>query len=114
MMAIRMEERGTIAVIEDPFVSKFLRDLLTRQGYRIVEAKAAHCADVLKGHVDLVITNAPDDLGDVPFDVPLLYLAATPDPALAARFSHCRAVEKPFQMRQLLNAVEELTQPLAG
>jgi len=107
-----MEERGIIAVIEDPFVSKFLRDLLTRQGYRIVESTPSHITGLLEQrheHVDLVITNAPDDLAGFPPEMPLLYLAAAPDPDLTARFSHCRAVRKPFQAQQLLTAVEELT-----
>ena len=109
-----MEERGFIAVIEDPFVRKFLRDLLTRRGYRIVESTASQITGLLEeraGHIDLVITNAPGELLPFAPELPVLYLAATPDPDLAARFRHCRAVKKPFQTQQLLSAVQELTEP---
>ena len=112
MLVFRMEERGYIVVIEDPFIRKLLRDLLTRRGYRIVDSSARQIATLLKenaGHVDLVITNTPGDLLEFAPELPLLYLAAAPDPDLAARFRHCRTVHKPFQAQQLVSAVEELT-----
>jgi hypothetical protein len=111
-----MEKRGMIAVIEDPFVSKFLRDLLTRRGYRVLESSALQIKGMItEGGMSfaLVITNQPNELVSFASDLPLLYLAASPDSGLIARFRNGRALRKPFQTQQLLNAIGELTEAVA-
>lgn len=108
----RMSE-PIVAVIEDPFIRKLLRDILTRHGYRIVESTARQVGDLLRtgvGHIDMVITNTPGELLEFAGELPVLYLAACPDPDLAARFRCCRAVKKPFLAERLLTALAELTE----
>lgn len=112
-----MNSPGIVAVIEDPFIRKLLRDILTRHGYRVVEYSAQRAVEHLRAgseHVNLVITNAPAELLPVAQEVPLLYLAAAPDPDLAACFPACRCVRKPFQSEHLLSAVRELTEQPAS
>ena len=107
-----MNERGYIVVIEDPFIRKLLRAILTRRGYRIVDSTPHQITSLLKdddNRVELVITNTPGELLEFAPELPLIYLSAAPDPDLAAQFRRCRALHKPFQAQQLLNAVEELT-----
>jgi len=100
-----------VAVIEDPFVRKLLRDILAKHGYRVVEATAHQVVDLLTtgaGDIDMVITNAPGELLEFAQELPVLYLAACPDPELAARFRCCRALKKPFHTERLLTALNEL------
>jgi DNA-binding response OmpR family regulator len=106
-----MDDADMIAVIEDPFIRRLLRDILKKYGYRVVEASAAEAVEALRSGVHnfrLVITNSPSDFLPFAAEVPLLYLAADPDPDLAARFTHCRALQKPFVARELVEAVRDL------
>ena len=59
--------------------------------------------------VDLIITNSPKDFLRFADHVPLLYIAAAPDPELASRFLWCRVLQKPFHPDQLVAAVRDLT-----
>ena len=100
-----------ILVAEDPFVSSFLRTVLQRHGHEVLVGAPSRASELLRhGEVaaDLVITNEPDLFLDLADKVRLLYVAATPDVDLAARFAKCRVLRKPFRNEDLLSAVEEL------
>ncbi len=107
-----MAAQGIVAVIEDPFIRKLLRDILTRHGYRVVEFAGSQRAELLRSgaeQVALIITNTPGEFLAFADVLPVLYLAAAPDPDLAARFRRCRCLRKPFISEDLLAAVADLT-----
>jgi len=98
-------------VVEDPFVTSFLRSLLAKDGYQVVSAAPQHGLDMLRGHAveaDLLITNSPAVFREVGGRIPLLYLAASPERAQVASFRIARTLSKPFRPRQLLDAVGQL------
>ncbi len=104
---------GIVAVIEDPFIRKLLRDILTRHGYRVVEYSVQHAVEQLRSdaeQVNLLITNTPAEFLGYRDVLPLLYLAAAPDEAVASEFRHCRTLKKPFVAQELLAAVKALTE----
>ena len=99
-------------VVEDPFIQKYLRTVLTRQGYRVVGADARTAIGMLGSaldSVDLVITNSPRDFMAFAKTVPLLYIAGAPDLDLASCFARSRVLRKPFHPDQLLELVKDLT-----
>ncbi|HUI57117.1 MAG TPA: hypothetical protein VLY04_19210 [Bryobacteraceae bacterium] len=108
------EEHTTpvVLVAEDPFVGSFLRTLLQRRGYKVVNAQASHGMELmLAGDIRaaLVITNTPEAFLPLADEIPLLYIAAAPDLSLAARFASCRVLRKPFHSDDLVRAVGELS-----
>ena len=113
--AIRDTGLATIAVIEDPFVRCYLRDLLGRQGYRVLGSNVESALDLLRSGddpIDLVITNTPSEFEAFADRVPFLYLSAAPDPDLASRFFYCHTLQKPFRPDELLAFVREMTSSL--
>ena len=104
--------QGSIVVVEDPFIQKYWRDLLTRHGYRVMRSDAGAVAGMLRSageQVDLVITNSPRDFLAFADSLPILYLAAAPDLELASLFLCCRVLKKPFHPDQLLAFIKDLT-----
>jgi len=100
-----------VLVAEDPFVSSFLRTVLQRHGHQVVTGEAVHASELLRaGSVtaNVVITNQPEAFLPLASTLPLLYIAANPDPELASQFPTCRVLRKPFRNDDLLEAVEEL------
>ncbi len=107
-----MTKPGIVAVIEDPFIRKLLRDILTRHGYRVAEYSVQHAVELLQSgaqKIHVLITNTPANFLQFADVMPLLYLAAAPDEGVAARFRRCRSVKKPFLASDLLAAVRDLT-----
>jgi hypothetical protein len=101
-----------ILVAEDPFINSFLRAVLTRRGHKVSTGEPYQASDlVLRGDLkaDVVITNTPQAFLPLAETLPLLYIAASPDPEVAMRFRKCRMLRKPFRNEELLNAVEDLT-----
>jgi two-component SAPR family response regulator len=110
--AIHASAQGAIVVVEDPYIRKYLRDVLTRQGYRVVGSETHVATEMLQlgtEQVDLVITNSPIDFLAFADTVPLLYIAGAPDFDLASRFLCCRVLKKPFHPEHLVAAVRDLT-----
>ena len=106
---------GVIVVVEDPFVRNFLRTLLERQGYKVGSGEVPHGLAALRDggqKVRLLITNVPAAFTEFADRVPLLYLAALPDPSLASQYRNRRVLSKPFHPHDLLASVQELLQPL--
>jgi hypothetical protein len=106
---------GVIVVVEDPFVRNFLRTLLERQGYKVVPGEVPHGLAALRDggqKVRLLITNVPAAFTEFADRVPLLYLAALPDPNLASVYRNSRVLSKPFRPADLLVLVQELLKPL--
>jgi len=107
--------QGAIVVVEDPYIRKYLRDVLTRHGYRVVGSETHRAVEMLLSgpdQVDLVITNSPLDFLAFADTLPLVYLAGAPDPELASRFFCCRVLKKPFHPDHLVAAVRDLTGPV--
>jgi hypothetical protein len=99
-------------VVEDPFIQRYLRTVLSRRGYRVEGSDLRSVIEILStapDRIDLVITNSP--LAFLAFErsLPLLYIAGAPDFDLAAHFSHCRVLRKPFHPEELVDCVKELT-----
>jgi len=98
-----------IVVVEDVFVRKFLRAALERMGHVVICAMPAEALRLIHGgEVDLLVTNAPYDFAEVGEVIPLLYVAAFPDPAAAAGFRRWVPLRKPFQTGELSTAIEHL------
>jgi hypothetical protein len=118
-MACRVQEsvlpvgacQGTIVIVEDPFIQKYLRSVLARSGLRSIGSDARTAAGMLGlavERVDLVITNSPRDFLAFAGTLPLLYVAGAPDPELASQFRRCRLLRKPFHPDQLVALVKDL------
>src|SRR5450755_2417395 len=104
--------QGAIVVVEDPYIRKYLRDVLVRQGYRVVGSDAPAATEMILSRtdrVDLVITNSPASFLAFADTLPILYIAGAPDLDLASRFFCCRVLKKPFHPDHLVAAVRELT-----
>jgi DNA-binding response OmpR family regulator len=102
---------GVIVVVEDPFVRNFLRSVLERQGYEVLSGGIWHGLAALRHgsrEVQLLITNLPSAFTEFADRVPLLYLAALPDPSLVSQYRNSRVLSKPFHPHQLLASVQEL------
>jgi|SRR5215471_15077730 hypothetical protein len=99
----------TIVIVEDSLVRNFLRAALQRHGYLSVCASSDEAANILRsGRATLLITNSPAQFSEFGAVVPLLYLAAFPEPSAAASFDHWVALPKPFQNAALVHAVRQL------
>jgi hypothetical protein len=99
--------------VEDPVICHFVRVILGRRSYEVLEAEAHRAQRILEaesGEVLLVITNVPEEFEAFRDRLRILYLAACPDQELAGRFPCCRALRKPFHPKDLLAAIEELNQ----
>ena len=106
---------GAIVVVEDPFVSGFLRNILERQGYKVISVEAQDGVSLLRSGgpgIGLLITNLPSEFAEFAGTVPLLYIAAFPDPSAASAFRKSRLLRKPFHTGQLLACVEQLLLPM--
>jgi hypothetical protein len=109
---VTREKGGFVMVVEDPFIRNYVRTVLARSGYTIVEAEPHRALDLLQSEgskVQVVVTNKPSPF--VPFrtELAMVYIASVPDPEIAAQFPSCRILQKPFQAQELANAVNELT-----
>jgi DNA-binding response OmpR family regulator len=105
---------GIIVVVEDPFVRNFLRAVLVRRGYRVLPGDVRQGLAALRDSsqkVQLLITNVPAAFTEFADLVPLLYLAALPDPSLALPYRKSRVLSKPFHPDELLALVQELLRP---
>lgn len=101
----------TIAVAEDPFVRRYVRALLVKHGFQIVENDTRQTRKLMESgelKPDVLITNDPDTFAGFADRVPLVYLAAAPDPARVRSFRLSRILRKPFEAEQLLRALGEL------
>ncbi|HXK00933.1 MAG TPA: hypothetical protein VMS37_00945 [Verrucomicrobiae bacterium] len=103
-----MANTRQIVVVEDVFVRAFLRTALERHGHRVTCAGPVAAIDLLKlGQIGLLITNTPEVFAEFGASVPLIYVAAFPDPSAAAAFTRWRPLRKPFPTSELLSLVAE-------
>ena len=101
---------ATVLVVEDPYVSAFLRSLLVQRNYEVVFAGFSDARDMLltgRARIDVLVTNSPLEFTGTP-GVPLLYLAANPDLSAIRGFTRALALTKPFHPRELLDCVARL------
>jgi hypothetical protein len=104
-----MKDLGPIILVEDPFIRSYLRFVLIRRGYSVIESDAARaCEMVIADGSVLVITNTPEAFLPCAHKVALIYVATAPDMDLASQFPACRVLRKPFQPEELVKAVEGL------
>jgi hypothetical protein len=83
--------------------------VLQREGHEVTCESAAEAAGLLRNEkVDLLITNTPTAFAEFGQRVPLLYLAAFPDPEAAASFERWLALRKPFQTTELVSQAGRL------
>jgi hypothetical protein len=104
-----------IVVVEDPMVSGFLCSVLTRKGYPVIPLGPADGRKLLRSpdaRIGLLITNQPAAFTEFAVRLPLLYVAAFPDPAVASPFLVSLMLRKPFLPEQLLSCVEQLLLPM--
>jgi len=102
---------ATVLVLEDPLINNFLRAVLQRHGHKVVIVQPEQCADLKRSGIppaDLVVTNRPEAFLPFADTLPVIYIAASPDPVLASQFHMCRVLPKPFRNDDLLEAVGEL------
>lgn len=100
----------TVAVAEDPFVRRYVRALLLKHGFHIVENDSRVTRKLMESgelKPDVLVTNDPACFAGFA-GVPVVYIAAAPDPELVVPFKLVRMVRKPFEGDQLLRAVSEL------
>lgn len=101
---------GAILVVEDPFIRRYVQRILDRENRQTLQAEAQHGVAMLAARdpeISLVITNNPKAFAASP-DIPLIYVATSPDPSLIAGFRYCRVLKKPFLPEDLLEAVHAL------
>ena len=111
-MMTPLQHECTVAVAEDPFVRRYVRALLVKYGFRIAENDVRLTRKLMESgelKPNVLITNDPDAFAGFAAELPVLYLAAAPDPARVEAFRNARMVRKPFQAQQLLAALSELT-----
>ena len=109
-----LQHSATVLVAEDPFIVGFLKSCLSRYGYRVIGGDSNFAMNILRSgepRVDVLITNQPENFADSAARMPLLYIAAFPEPARASAFPRCRMLRKPFHPQQMLAALAGL---LAG
>src|SRR6266496_4452894 len=98
----RMTGPRQIVVVEDVFVRSFLRAALERMGHHVRCATPAEAVRLLEsGAIDLLVTNTPGEFSQFGATVPLLYIAAFPDPVAAAAFQRWLPLRKPFPAAEL-------------
>ena len=104
-----MDQSRQIVVVEDVFVRSFLRTALERMGHRVICATPVEAVRVLRtGEIDLLVTNCPASFAEFGAAIPLVYVAAFPDPAAAESFTRWLPLRKPFQTVELRGAVDRL------
>ena len=100
----------TVLVVEEQFVSEFLRSVLSKRGYRVICANCHRAKVMLRQGpepVTVLITNKPLEFVSTP-EVPILYVAACPDPEVIRGFGRALALSKPFHPRDLLECLRKL------
>jgi hypothetical protein len=105
---------GFVLIVEDPLIQRFVGGILKRGGRPVVEADGDGALRILRAGdsaVALLITNKPARFLEFAGTLPLLYIAAFPDPALADRFRRCRMLRKPFAPVDLMACAAELAPP---
>jgi hypothetical protein len=108
---VKPREACSALVVEDPLVSRLIGGILKRAGYCVTEADTRRGVEQLRDWPDrynLLITNTPGAFLEFAERVPLIYVAANPDEDLAARFSHCVPLTKPFLPVRLLEVAGHL------
>jgi hypothetical protein len=105
-------DSGRVLIVEDLLVRRLIEGILARGGIAAVHAEPRRALALLEEPNDfaLLITNSPQWFAGHGTDIPLLYLAASPDPEWLAKFRRCRALNKPFHPQELLELTRELLQ----
>ncbi|MGB7760824.1 MAG: hypothetical protein WBL61_13405 [Bryobacteraceae bacterium] len=108
---MRPSASGCVLIVEDPLICRFVGGILTREGHLALETGLEDALRTLReapGTVSLLITNVPAHFLEFAETLPLIYVAAFPDPSLANRFRRCRTLRKPFHPADLVSCAAEL------
>jgi hypothetical protein len=101
----------SVLVVEDPLVCKLIGGILQRVGYHVTEAELRCGIGHLRNQVErfsLLITNSPAAFLEFAEAVPVIYVAAIPDPEIARRFRRCAMLSKPFLPSRLVELAREM------
>jgi DNA-binding response OmpR family regulator len=102
---------GVIVIVEDPSISRLVKNVLRREGRQVVVTDAQQALTLMEqgdSQVRLLITNRPHAFARLDGFVPVLYLTSAPDWELAARTRGLRVLQKPFHAKDLVEAVGEI------
>jgi hypothetical protein len=102
---------GVIVIVEDPSISRLVKNVLRREGRQVVVTDAQQALTLMEqgdSQVKLLITNRPHAFTGLDGFVPVLYLTSAPDWDLAARTRGLRVLQKPFHTKDLVEAVGEI------
>ncbi len=105
---ISRDSDAAVVLVEDAFIRRYIHAVLATREPSLVDADAAYAIELLRSgerKVALLITNRPQDFDVFAGELPILYLAAQPDPIVAAGFRECRMLRKPFTPAELSAAV---------
>jgi DNA-binding response OmpR family regulator len=104
-------QSGVIVIVEDPSISRLVKSVLRREGREVLVADAQQAQTLMEqgdSRVKLLITNRPHAFAGLDGFIPVLYLTSAPDWELAARTRGLRVLQKPFQTKDLVEAVGEI------
>jgi len=110
MGKVSVVEGSTVLVVEDRFLSDYLKKVLSRRGYRVICTSQNRAQALLESHelgVDALITNIPHQFVEFR-TLPVLYVASCPDPARTAGFVRSCQLTKPFPPGDLLSSLDQL------
>ncbi|HWD00244.1 MAG TPA: hypothetical protein VG456_25975 [Candidatus Sulfopaludibacter sp.] len=104
-------DTGVIVIVEDPFIRRYLRSILTRAGLRTMEAEECAAVDLVRSgevRVAVLITNDPRAFREFAADCALIYTSSSPESTMVEGFERCRILQKPFHADELLKALREV------
>ena len=82
-----------------------------RHGFSVISAEPNDAVEALRSGTlvpDLLVTNRPHLFTYEAHDIPLLYIAAFPDPREVSGFRRSHMLRKPFRPEQLVSAIGSL------
>jgi PHD/YefM family antitoxin component YafN of YafNO toxin-antitoxin module len=103
---------GVILIVEEASIGRMVKRVLARAGHKAIETDVQQAMRLVArgdSSAKLVITNRPRPFAELNSAAPVLYLASAPDWELANGATRMRILRKPFQAKDLLQAVDELT-----
>lgn len=101
-------------VVEDPFISNYVRSVLARHGCRVALCDLRTALEMTASgetKVRLVVTNQPEAFREWASSLPVIYVSSSPNPTRVAAFASHRILNKPFRPLEMLTAVRGLLGP---
>lgn len=111
LLMVPTSQSGVIVIVEDPSISRLVKSVLRREGREVLVVDAQQAQTLMEqgdSRVKLLITNRPHAFAGLDGFIPVLYLTSAPDWELAARTRGLRVLQKPFQTKDLVEAVGQI------